>query len=94
MILSGASISAESVPGRSICFGEMPRGQSRRSETEKGLSARRGLHPPVLHAVLLAGHDVASDDLSDTVISLTPLSTGVRCQCLEAALCQSVYRAR
>ena len=76
---------------------EMERCQGDRADAvrqRRGLSTCRGLHPPVLHAVLLAGHDVASDDLSDVVISLTPLSTGVHCQCLEAALCQSVYRAR
>lgn len=46
MILSGASISAESVPGRSICFGEMPRGQSRRTETEKGAVCPQGTTSP------------------------------------------------
>ena len=59
----------------------------------RGLSALRGPPPPASRAVL-AEHHVASDDPSDTVISLIPLSTGDHCQGLEAALCQSAYRAR
>lgn len=48
---------------------------------------------PLFHVLSLL--DLMSLQMTcQTLISLTPLSTGVHCQCLEAALCQYVYSVR